>query len=414
MAEGDTMNKSRPVIKKKGYIRILMLVILLVITIRSLIGISDNAMQTALVEYGDIRSDERAKGLVVRNETVIRAPISGKISYIAPENVKVPVNTKLLEITEDRIDEQLINQYNDIIRQLEASDLETADQANDAIMNRIANIADLIDQRNLLAVHREKERLAREVMVYAANNSRNAGREALIDEKNRLEGIIAEGVADQKALFPGIPVHTVDGYEEILHPAGIEKIDPLGIESRDLLKVDLKRRIEAGDPVLKLVDNFEWFIVVQLSKSFADGLKVGSVVSIEIEGQQDVFSVKASVCSIQEQEQHRIVALRITDYVPGMLDKRFIDISVVQNSVSGLVVPAKAVINGKQGPEVMVLYEGRTIGKRINIKGSDGNRIVVDSSQSGSELKLYDKVIINWEKFGGNAPVVMLYSGGNT
>jgi putative membrane fusion protein len=400
MAEGDTMNRSRPVVKKKGYIRILMLVILLVFTVRSLIGIRDNAMQTALVEYGDIRSDERAKGLVVRNETVIRAPISGKISYIAPENIKVPVNTKLLEITEDRIDQKLINQYNDIIRQLEASDLDIADRANDAIMNRLANIADLIDRRNLMAVHREKEMLARELV--AANNGNSAGRGALIDEKKRLEELIAEGIADQKALFPGIPVHTVDGYEEVLHPGGIDKIDPSGIESRDPSKVDLKRRIEAGDPVLKLVDNYEWFIIVQLSKSFSDGLNIGSVVSVEAGGQQDEFSVKASVCSIQEQERHRIVALRITDYVPGMLDKRFIDISVVQNSVSGLVVPAKAVIDGKQGPEVMVLYEGRTIGKRINIKGTDGNRVVVDSSQSGSELKLYDKVIINWEKFGGN------------
>jgi putative membrane fusion protein len=400
MAEGDTMNRSRPVVKKKGYIRILMLVILLVFTVRSLIGIRDNAMQTALVEYGDIRSDERAKGLVVRNETVIRAPISGKISYIAPENIKVPVNTKLLEITEDRIDQKLINQYNDIIRQLEASDLDIADRANDAIMNRLANIADLIDRRNLMAVHREKEMLARELV--AANNGNSAGRGALIDEKKRLEELIAEGIADQKALFPGIPVHTVDGYEEVLHPGGIDKIDPSGIESRDPSIVDLKRRIEAGDPVLKLVDNYEWFIIVQLSKSFSDGLNIGSVVSVEAGGQQDEFSVKASVCSIQEQERHRIVALRITDYVPGMLDKRFIDISVVQNSVSGLVVPAKAVIDGKQGPEVMVLYEGRTIGKRINIKGTDGNRVVVDSSQSGSELKLYDKVIINWEKFGGN------------
>lgn len=400
MAEGDTMNRSRPVVKKKGYIRILMLVILLVFTVRSLIGIRDNAMQTVLVEYGDIRSDERAKGLVVRNETVIRAPISGKISYIAPENIKVPVNTKLLEITEDRIDQKLINQYNDIIRQLEASDLDIADRANDAIMNRLANIADLIDRRNLMAVHREKEMLARELV--AANNGNSAGRGALIDEKKRLEELIAEGIADQKALFPGIPVHTVDGYEEVLHPGGIDKIDPSGIESRDPSKVDLKRRIEAGDPVLKLVDNYEWFIIVQLSKSFSDGLNIGSVVSVEAGGQQDEFSVKASVCSIQEQERHRIVALRITDYVPGMLDKRFIDISVVQNSVSGLVVPAKAVIDGKQGPEVMVLYEGRTIGKRINIKGTDGNRVVVDSSQSGSELKLYDKVIINWEKFGGN------------
>ena len=113
--------------KGKGYIRAAMLAVLTLVLAKTVIGVGENAVETALVGYGDVKISESTVGVIVRKEAVIKAPISGSIIYAAKENQRIPVGTKLLEMKKETINEELTGKHDEINQRLQA--LQSADNS---------------------------------------------------------------------------------------------------------------------------------------------------------------------------------------------------------------------------------------------------------------------------------------------
>lgn len=399
------MNNAKPVKRRKGYIRLAMLVLLLVFAVRSLAGIRSNALETVLVQYGEVKIEEETKGVIIRNERLIKAPISGKVSFIAQENVKVPVNAKLLEVKRDRIDEETIRRYNEINQKIEA--LNNMDSENTGvevgrgIHQYLSNISYLILSGNLLPVYYEKERLTREISKSTALDSSGSNLDTLIQEKEKIEEVIEDGIKVEHAEFSGVPVYTLDGYEEVLTVEHLDEVDLSKLKPADSFRINIQDGVKAGEPVLKLVDNCKWHIATELTREFGENLKEGSRISVRFIDKEDA-TVDARIERLSDGNNGIVAFLEIKDYVPGMLEERFVNISVIRNRYRGYVIPVNAIAQKGDGAEVMVLQGGKIVAKKIVVKGSDGENAVVESGQEGYKLKLYDKVIINWEKFGGS------------
>ncbi|MBA1333767.1 MAG: hypothetical protein HPY66_0160 [Firmicutes bacterium] len=399
------MKNARPAKKGKGYIRIAIIAIMLVLTVKALLGVRSNAIETVLLEYGEVKIMEQAKGVVVRMEKTVKAPISGRIAYIVPENVKVPVGTKVLEIKRDRIDDETLARYNEINKRIQAlGDLDSEaapDNSTGNVMKYLANISRLIHEGSLLAVYYEKEHLVRELNRSTALASSANELKLLLQEKDKIEKEMDGGVKAEYTQFPAVPVYALDGYEEVLTVESIKEINPAELSPPAVLRIDLNKGVEAGETVLKLVDNRKWYIVSQLSSGFGEDIKENKNVSIEFPG-DDTVTVKGRVIGSKTTDQGTVVYIEIKDYVPGIFEQRFVDIILIKERYSGFVVPQKAIIEKGNETEVLVLQEGKVRSKKVAVKASDGINAVVESVQNGPALKLYDQVIINWERFGGN------------
>ncbi len=382
---------------KKGYIRVVLLAVVIVLSGRAVAGVKDNTIETALAEYGSISILEKASGIVVRNETVINSPISGYVTYIIKENIRVPVNTKVLEMKSGRIDDSSIERYNEINERLQALDqigsLAQAALDDSVIRAGLYNISILIDQGNLAAVYREKERLSREISYNTAANTTQAEREELISEKEELESIIEGGIRAEFSPFSGIPVHTMDGYEGMFCPENMHEIIPSMVQPENIRKADLSKEIKAGEPVLKIVDNHEWYIVCDMSGEFAEGIKQGSRVSLELLGPENI-TVGARVKGLHEQEEGFRVVFASGDYFPGVYEKRTVDLNVVKEKHSGCMIPVEALIEKDGEYQVQVLEAEKIVNKRVRVKGNDGVNAVVESTGTGPELKIYDMIVI--------------------
>lgn len=391
--------------KRKGYIRIGIIIIMLILTVKAVLGIRSNAVETVLLEYGEVRITEQAGGVVVRIEEAVKAPISGKIAYIAPENVRVPVGTKVLEIRRDRVDDETLARYNEINQRIQAlggldSEAPPADTSDDA-MKYLSSIGRLIHEGSLLAVYYEKERLVRELSRSTALASSANELQQLLQEKDKIEKDMDGGVKAEYAQFPAVPVYAVDGYEDVLTAESIKEINPAELNPPDVTRIDLNKGVEAGDTVLKLIDNRKWYIVSRLSSGFGGDIKENKNVSIQFPGVDNV-TVKGRVIGSKTTDEETIVYIEIKDYVPGIFEQRFVDIILIKERYSGFVVPQKTIIEKDGGTEIMVLQEGKVRSKKVAVKGSDGNNAIIESVQEGPALKLYDQVIINWERYGGN------------
>jgi len=382
---------------KKGYIRVALLAVVIVLSARAVAGVKDNTIETALAEYGSISILEKTSGIVVRNETVINSPISGYVTYIIKENIRVPVNTKVMEIKSGRIDDSSIERYNEINGRLQALDqigsLAQAAPDDSVIRAGLYNMSLLIDRGNLAAVYREKERLNREISYNVAVNTTQAEREELISEKEELESIIEGGIRAEFSPFSGIPVHTLDGYEEMFCPENMHEIVPSMVQPENVKKADLSKEVKAGEPVLKIVDNHEWYIVCDISREFAGGIKQGSRVSLEVLGPENI-AVGARVKGIYEQEEGFRAVFASGDYFPGVYEKRTVDLNVVKEKHSGYMIPVEALVEKDGEYQVQVLEAEKIVDKRVRVKGNDGVKAVVESTGTGPELKIYDMIVI--------------------
>ncbi|MGI6703089.1 MAG: HlyD family efflux transporter periplasmic adaptor subunit [Clostridia bacterium] len=395
------INATRPK-KRKGYIRFAMLAVFTIVLVRAAIGLGDRAPDTALVGHGDVMIAQKVAGVIVRHEMVVKAPISGRVTYAARENVRVPINSKLLEIKRDNIDTDLTDKYKEINDKLQVLQSLEDNSALPAVPDKVvseglSNIAYLIDEGNLAMVYYEKERLAREMNYSLAANATQSEREELIRQKEELDGMIEGGIKAEFAPFSGVPVYSLDGYEEALSPKNLKEIIPSSVVPQKVERVDFTKELEAGVPTLKIVDNHAWYFVCNLSEDFAGDLKQGSVVTLDIPG-EEMNSIRARVNDIYRLEGELTAAFEAKDFFHGLYEKRHMELTVIKGKYSGLVVPLSAVYE-KQGEHVVeVLDADKTIEKKVIVKGHDGTNAVVERADTGPELKMYDKVVLNKDR----------------
>lgn len=393
------MNSAAKQGKGKGYIRLVILIALIAVLVRAVVGISKRAPNTALVGYGEIIIAEKAIGLIVRDEKVIKAPISGRITYVARENVRVPVNTRIFEMKNDKVDSNIMDTYKEIDERLEALEsLEinpgiSATSAKD-INESLSKIAFLIDEGDLAMVYYERERLEREISHSLAANTTQSEKQALIQKKEELDSIIEGGIKSEFAPFSGVPVYTLDGYEEILRPDNLKDVLPSKVAPIRVNSVDLHKELKIGDPVMKVVDNHLWYFVCNLSEDFAENLQQGSTVTLEILREKDNDKVRAKVEYVRIEDGEALAIFQSKDFFTGLYQKREIELNVVKGKYSGLIVPLSAITERDGGYTVEVLDADKTVEKKIAIKGHDNDNAAVEESDLQSGIKIYDKVVL--------------------
>lgn len=382
---------------RKGYIRIVLIVLILIFSIRAVAGVRSNTIETALVEHGSISLYQQASGVVVRTEKLVNSPITGYISNIADENIRLPANQRVLEVKSDKVDDSSLERYkqiNDRLQALEQTDASIRAEVDEEVIKKgLKNIGLLIDQQNFSAVYQQKEKLNRDINYGIAANTTQSEREQLLKEKNRLDEIIEGGIREVVSPFPGIPVYSLDGYEEVLCPENVQEIVPSKVQPKSIKRVDLSGKVEAGLPVLKIVDNHVWYIVCEVSKEFAEGMEKGAKISLEVLGEEP-RTIAARVYSIHEQDQGFRIVFNSGDFFPGLYQRRVIELNVIKAKHSGLLIPSAALHQRDGGYYVEVLDGEKVIIKEVSVKVDDGANAVVENSDTGSELKIYDMVII--------------------
>ncbi len=398
---GDKKQQTK---RRRGYIRFIILIIFMAIIARIVTGLRNKAPDTALVAYGDIMIAERTTGIIVRDEKVIRAPISGDVTYIVKENIRVPVNTRLFEIRDSKIDGALVDKYNRTKERLATlqtpGDEHTLSEERDGTIDDVlSNIAFLIDSGNLTMVYYEKERLSRRINYNIASDPVQVEKQQLTRKEEELSALIEGGIKYANAPFAGVPVYSLDGYEEVLCPDNISEIVPSEVAGAKAKTINFSKGLKAGDPVMKIVNNHLWYLVCSLNIDFVKDLKEGSVVTLDIAGEES-SNIRARVENITPQDDgtdDTIVTFQSRDFFPALYEGRSVDLTVVKGKYSGLVVPLSAITKKDGMYMVEVLDADKTIEKGVVIKGHDDINAVVEKSESPPGIKMYDKVVLRKE-----------------
>lgn len=351
--------KQRKVIKMKrrqnplaGIMLVLFAVYILVLFVQSLQ--SDN-ISIYEVTQNKLADDDTVKGIILRDEHLVRAKASGYINYYVSEGAYVGVNTTVYSTDSSGF-------FNEALDKVGADNYSLSESDTKVIRNAIAEYR---SEFNLSDYGKIKN------FRYSLENSllkmTTAG---LLKKANKLlKNNNLASLNMVRAGKTGIVSFCVDGLEK----TNIDKINEKTFKNMDDNWKMLRevKKVSKGDIVYKLITNDNWSVVIPITSRQYKKLYKKNSVTVVIK--KDNNRMTPDVTTFTENSRY-YAKLDFSRDMINYIDNRYLDIKLEFDQVAGLKVPTSAIIQKK-----FFVIPGDYINKSE------------DDNSTGVELKTYDK-----------------------
>jgi putative membrane fusion protein len=307
--------------------------------------------KTAVLEYGNLAIYDDVTAYVVRDETVYKAARTGEIRYYVGEGVKVRKGVKLLDIIAG----------SGPVTAAEAGDSETED---------------------------------------AAAAERTALRSRIGDN-----GVALEQNAAQES---GVVSYFIDGYESLFSFENLPSLTRESVSGVSGSVVNVTRhdgRIARGEPIYKLSDNTQWYMVFWFDKTSGAVVNYisGETVAVRMQGGE----VGGRIDGVVDQGDAWRVVLSFDKYYENLAQLRRADATVVVSDYKGLLVDNESIVSRE---DTVGVYAKQKSGDfkfvPVNVVRSDGVRSIISmTSFTDAEDKqvrtvnIYEEILCDPEQF---------------
>ncbi|MCR5785851.1 MAG: hypothetical protein K6G40_09465 [Eubacterium sp.] len=293
---------------------------------------------------GSIVQDNSYTALALRDESVVYASGSGIINYYASEGDRVSVKTPVYSLDESgKINTVLSSASGDATEYLTADNLkDISATSRDFALNYNSvdfyKIYDFIDSTNSMV---------REFM-----------------NTNALESLKAENNDDGLTLYygeiPGIICYYTDGYESLTK----DTVTAENLDSASYTPVVLENNIniKPNYPVYKIITDESWEIVFEVSDDVAEQLTEDG--SAKVTFSDDGNSATGTVEIIDDSGKN-LAVVTFTNSMERYADKRYLDIKLTLDNVTGLKIPNSAIAQNTFNlipKEYATVVESSTVG----------------------------------------------------
>ena len=203
----------------------------------------------------------------------------------------------------------------------------------------------------------------------------------------------------------GIVSYYVDGYEKAITPKNMKKKGESffkQLSQKDVMPLRRESVIE-GEPVFKIVDRTEWFLVCFVEQDHLDRYEVGSRVKIEFEDDQ----LDARVYRASKVGDRAKITLRTDYYYEKFAETRVADVSLVTYDESGIIIENNSITEEKGRKGVRVKGKNdEFFFVPIQIYATDGEKSLIaddfyyDLERDGEmviTVEVYDEILKNAE-----------------
>ncbi len=308
-------------------------------------------LQIVAAEPGVMQQEIMVKGVVTRQEIVIKAPADGLVLQITAAGERVPAGTELIKLG-------VVSQAE--IQAMRGSEGQEPDK-------------DL--WRQLITYWQQ---------IFAAENEGKAEQNEETDNNTQQQTVGGSGENAFEEILticnehPGHISYYIDGWEAYngsLYLSG-EEYDQNIREGIITAEGDL---VEAGQPIIKVVDNWHWFFNVVLP--LYPGRLVAELPVVEI-----VFNfapyepVQADLYCFEIDEPGHEVHLTfiIEKQLAGFDQARWAEASLIYRRRQGIIVPAEAVFEKELTSGVYLNQGGRVVFAPVTVIEKQEEKIMVD------------------------------------
>ena len=387
-------------------------------------------VETGIIQEDTLEVKIAMTGVFVRQETLLRAPDTGSILPVARYGERVPSNGTVASFLSNGSEDayrQYRNAETDILRRVAKAAAENGAAAGHAFgtlttqetaaLALAANKGDMVAASSLRATI--DRRLNEQIRSLAQGSSTAGYLEEEKQELQRLETRMNKSVITIRAAEPGIVCYRFDGYETVLSPAGIPNLTLGAISMMPVEKVvetgwmtPEEIAVKLDEPYAKIVQNEASWLVFevdgQTGKTILSRLESARLedhtyaMEAEVEGVDGRLALQLqSVTLPQEPETRALVVGKLTRRVEQTMELRRVTGALVLQSLKGMKVPRKALLNINEvdgTADIMLARMNRASLRRVQVRGIQDSWAVIgnlEKSSATDRVSVYDLYLQN-------------------
>ena len=369
-----------------------------------------SSITTVVVKKGTLEDLVSCEGYIFKNSELVISTEAGYIDCLKKDDEKVKKGEAVVSIYKNEVDANLKKEISDITEKISALEKSVkyktsigADEnkSEQSIAEEIKKIGRLTDKRDIQEISQIKKNINSILLRRTNKIDDNADETELQRLRVKLSELKAKQNEQSYTIYAqnaGTFVSKVDGTEELM---SLKELEQNGIThkkmreiSRFKPKTKVVTKVDVGEPVGKLVDNYKWVLVAEIPVSQSELLNVGDEIHMRF-SDADEELISGTITGISgENSGNVIVKIKSNKYSKTVYRSYKSEVQLIRRTYSGIKVPQEAlrVVDGKKG--VYVLRGDLAKFIAVDIKYSDDNWVVVAESDSGGALKLYDEVIL--------------------
>ena len=405
--------------KNKWIIPVVLFIVL--ITAYAVRGMFQARVELEVLHEDVIEESSTTKAVLIKNESVNTLTLSGSAEVFAKDEARVAKNEILAILYGATEDEALVKEFAEINKKISAirsSDADDSIYISDT-MQLESEISSYIDDIIEASANNDFSKLSEykyKISMITAQKAIARGEkvispaeEVLILQarKNEIEAKLGNSSNIIVADMAGTYVEGLDGFEESVTYGNIDTLTPQSVDEIIANNKNGNLINESNVYRYKIVDNFKYYVAVNLDAKMTENLKVGDSVNVRF---LDFYadSVKANVTYISEPDENgmRTVVAECNSYVKNLMSQRVANVDFVKKSVSGYKVSVEHIHTVDNMVGVFIKRGAVMKFLPVEIKYSNEEEAIVSSANPNMPIKAYDEIVTSAPEFKDGKVIV--------
>lgn len=275
------------------------------------------------VREGSILKDNAYTGIAVRNESVIYAEQEGYINYYTTDHSKVRTGTNIYTLSNEKLDFEAVAS--------EDGDISLSEEEKNVLSLRMQTFSEGFRDTAFSDVYLFKNEVEN-TLQNISSQSRN----------DQLALMLENGASSSMMVHPssddGIVVYSVDGMEGLT----LDTVTPEALDKSAYRKTEFSNntKVNAGDPVYKLITDESWSLALEISQEIYDSLKENKTVTVRF--LKDNQSLSGKLTFKNTEGEHILAYITFDNSLIRYVNERYLDVELILEDQSGLKIPKSA------------------------------------------------------------------------
>ncbi|MBS4539713.1 hypothetical protein GOQ27_14665 [Clostridium sp. D2Q-11] len=375
---------------------------------------------THLIEKERIEKTIESKTIVVKKESIYESKGEGNLKFHYEEGEKIGKGEKLVTHNSNSSNYDYNTQIEEVDKKIAklkddnksnilfSDDIKKLQNEIDVLTKKISSKVKDDETEGLDDLREKLEEKIGKKNKMTQNEGFLAQRiEELEEKKNRLTKDMNNNNNTYYSKEPGIISYEFDNLEEVYSYKNVLTMEPKDINLDKQTPFNTKEltKIEFGQPVVKVINNFNWYILAKLPIEKANSLNKGDNIRVRVK--EDGQDLKGNIINLKSDKKNTLVLIEFDSFLHKYYKERFLEVDLILKTYEGLKIPSKAIVekDGLKGvytknvdtvikfKPIKILYENEDFS--IVDQGERGNIYIGEDKERYSTVTSYDEVIID-------------------
>lgn len=308
------------------------------------------------VSYGTIDAPAVLKGIIVRDEEVVKSTMAGKPTYYFSENEKIKKDVVVCSIknedTSNAIETKIAKIDKDILNiQKNRSDISIFQDDIQRIEKNIKNTVDAYTYKfangNVSNVYLLKNQIESQInqrnQIWMTENTESLS--GLSQERNQYQTQLNENMTSIATQNSGILSFKVDNMEDKLNPDSLSQITKEQTTMKFPMEtISKSQSVEADTPVFKVVKSNIWYLVSYIPIDIMSEWEEGDTKILYAVLEEEEKSVSVKIESIEMLDKEAKVIFQTDRNLIDFIEERTIEFQVKDEIYQGIKIPNSAIV----------------------------------------------------------------------